>query len=360
MIDAFASRPHYLRALLPVWEALPPEHRGTLYVGGRLVGDPQATAARALPKNMTLLSAGPRVLVASQLDYQTVAARRRCVHMQHGAGQSYGGDSDPAVSRASSYAGGDNQDRTDLFLVPGPHPAQRCRARYPYIPVAEIGCPALDRWLRIDREGRARKELGAVADRALTRAAPPRPNVECTSADPPVVALAWHWENELCPETRSALPHFRSALPELISRYAVLGHGHPRARDLAQSVYEPLGIPWVDYDTVMTMASVLVVDNSSIGFEFAATGRPVVWMTPPWYRRDAIHGLRFWDEAQVQVESPDDLLGAVAEALDHPPVADLSGVYTYLCGHSAEHAVAAILALDETEADVRPLAGVTP
>jgi hypothetical protein len=333
MIDAYSSRSHYLSALWPVWEALPPEHRGTLYVGGRLVGDPLATAARALPKNMTLLSTGPRVLVASQLDYQTVAARRRCVHMQHGAGQSYGGDSDPAVSRASSYAGGDNQDRTDLFLVPGPHPAQRCRDRYPHIPVAEIGCPALDRWLL----------------------SPPRP------AKKPVVALAWHWENQLCPETRSALPHFRSTLPDLMERHTVIGHGHPRARDLAQSVYEPLGIPWVDYETVMTMASVLVVDNSSIGFEFAATGRPVVWMTPPWYRRDAIHGLRFWDQAQVEVESPADLMGAVADALDHPPTADLSGVYAYLDGHSAERAVAAILALDETEAGaMRPLARVTP
>jgi hypothetical protein len=299
------------------------------------VGNPQATAAGAVPKNMTLLSRGPRVLVASQLDYQTVTTHRRVVYMNHGSGQSYSGDSDPAVSQASSYAGGDNQDRTDLFLVPGPHPAQRCKARYPHIPVAEIGCPALDRWL-----------MDSPYD---------------GGADPPVVALAWHWENQLCPETRSALPHFRSALPDLTSRYLVIGHGHPRARDLAQSVYEPLGIPWVDYDTVMTMASVLVVDNSSIGFEFAATERPVVWMTPPWYRRDAMHGLRFWDEAQVQVESSDDLLGAVADALDHPPTADLSGVYTHLDGHSAEHAVAAILALDETEAGaMRPLAGVTP
>lgn len=337
MIDAYASRSHYLRALLPVWQALPPEHHGTLYVGGRLVGDSQATAAGAVPKNMTLLSTGPRVLVASQLDYQTVAARRRCVHMQHGAGQSYGGDSDPAVSRASSYAGGDNQDRTDLFLVPGPHPAQRCRERYPHIPVAEIGCPALDRWLLV----------------------PPRP------VGKPVVALAWHWENQLCPETRSALPHFRSALPDLTSRYEVIGHGHPRARG-AQSVYEPLGIPWVDYETVMTTASVLVVDNSSIGFEFAATGRPVVWMTPPWYRGDAIHGLRFGPDFYAQdptaeVGAPEDLLPAVEFALSESPSMDLSGVYTYLDGHSAERAAAAILALDETEADsMRPLAGMTP
>lgn len=334
MIDAFACRSHCLSHLLPVWRALPSEHRGTLYVGGHLVASQQAKDAGAVPKTMTLLSPGPRVLVASQIDYQTVAAHRRCIHMQHGAGQSYGGDSDPAVSRASSYAGGDGQDRTDLFLVPGPHPAQRCRERYPHIPVAEIGCPALDRWLRT----------------------PPMPPRE------PVVAIAWHWENQLCPETRSALPHFRSALPDLISRYAVIGHGHPRARDLAQSVYEPLGIPWVDYDTAMALASVVVVDNSSIGFEAAALGKAVVWMTPPWYRRDATHGLRFWSEASKcgsEVTEPADLVSAVDAALMSPHAADLSGVYTYLDGRSGQRAAAAIVAL-ETEAEpMRPLAGVS-
>lgn len=327
MIDAYCSRLHYLAHLAPVWEALPPEHRGTLYVGGRLVGDARAKALGAVPKNMTLLSPGPRVLVASQLDYQDVSVRRQVVYMQHGAGQSYGGD--PESARAASYAGGDNQDRTDLFLMPGPHPAQRCRERYPHIPVVEIGCPALDRWLLNP---------------------PPKPRES-------VVGLAWHWENTwLCPESRTALPHFRSALPDLMERYAVIGHGHPRARDLAESVYEPLGIPWVDYDTLMTLASVLVVDNSSIGFEFAATGRPVVWMTAPWYRREVSHGLRFWDEAHVQVESPEDLIPAVESALASPPAVDLSGVYTYLDGRSAKRAAQAIVALDEP---ARELAEVT-
>lgn len=336
MIDAFATRIHCLNHLLPVWEALPPEHRGTLYVSGHLVASQQANDAGTVPKNMTLLSVGPRVLVASQLDYQTVATHRRVVYMNHGAGQSYGGDSDPGVSRASSYAGGNNQESTDLFLVPGSHPAQRCRGRYPHVPVVEIGCPMLDRWL-LD---------------------PPPPARE------PIVALAWHWENQLCPETRSALPHFRSALPDLAERYAVIGHGHPRARDLAQSVYEPLGIPWVDYDTAMALASVVVVDNSSFGFEAAALGKSVVWMTPPWYRRDVDHGLRFgpdfYSQGHVEVETPENLLPAVEFALNHPSAVDLSGVYTYLDGRSAERAAQAIVAL-ETEAEpMRPLAEVTP
>jgi CDP-Glycerol:Poly(glycerophosphate) glycerophosphotransferase len=324
VIDCYVSRRHYLSHVAPVWGALPSEQRGTLYVGGRLVGDAAVQVLGAISKNMTLLSPGPRVLVASQMDYQQVAQRRRVVYMQHGSGQSYGGDPDPAVNRAASYAGGDNQDRTDLFLMPGPHPAQRCRERYPHIPVEEIGCPALDRWL----------------------------NDPPLAAKEPLIALAWHWENNsLCPESRTALPHFRSALPGLMDRYAVIGHGHPRAKGLAESVYAPLGIPWVDYETVMTFASVLVTDNSSIGWEFMATGRPVVWLTPPWYRRDVDHGLRFGPafkaQGHVEVESPEDLLGAVESVLTSPPVMDLSGVYSHLDGRSLERAAAAIVALDE-------------
>ena len=316
-----ATRLHYWNHLLPVWEALPPEHRGTLYVGGRLVGSAQAQEAGAVPKNMVTLGPGPRMLVASQMDYQQVAPRRRVIHMQHGSGQSYGGDPDPAVNRASSYAGGDGQDRTDLFLVPGPHPAQRCKPRYPHIPVAEIGCPALDRWIGYERP--------------MNRRA--------------VVALAWHWDNPLCPETRSALPHFREALTDLTRTYAVLGHAHPRARDMVAPVYEALGIPWVGYETVMELADVLVCDNTSIGWEFLTTSRPTVWLTPPWYR-PIDHGIRFGGDIGMEVREPRYLLTIVDHALSGLGAKpDLSRVYTYLDGRSAERAAAAIVALDDKE-----------
>ena len=292
---------------------------------------------------MALLSPGPRVLVASQIDYQQVTPHRRAVYMNHGAGQSYGGDPDPGVSRASSYAGGDNQDRTDLFLVPGPDPAERCMRRYPAIPVVEIGCPALDGYL-----GRPRFPSGSH----------------------PVVALAWHWENQLCPETRSALPHFLPGLAALSERYEVIGHGHPRARGFLEPAYERLRIPWADYETVMERASVLCMDNSSIGFEAAAAGIPVVWMTPPWYRRSVSHGLRFWDcvGLGIEVTRPEDLVGAVASSLGARADWDrarslrvLSGIYSHLDGASAHRAAAAILALEGSGLETsRPLAEVAP
>lgn len=315
MIDAHSSSRHYYDHIAPVWDALPEEHRGTFYVGGRLCS-PCPPGTR--PVTVGLHHRGPRVLVASDVDYRYVAGSRRTILMQHGSGQSYGADPDPGVSRHTSYAGGDGQARVDLFLAPGPHPAMRTRGRYPGTPCVEVGCPALDR--RIGYE------------RPLNRRA--------------VIALAWHWDNKLCPETSCALPHFRDALPQLVRTYTTLGHSHPRAQDLVAPVYQSLGIPQVGYETVMELADVLVVDNSSVGFEFAATGRPVIWLTPPWYR-PLNHGIRFGGDIGMEVRDPADLLPAVDLALSgQAPKPELSAVYSYLDGRSAERAAAAIVALE--------------
>jgi hypothetical protein len=337
VIDALASQPHYLRHLYPVWQALPEEYRGTLYLTGRASWEAPFYDTGRVYSGL-FQRPGPRVLVASQTDYRQVSTGRRVIYMNHGAGQSYGGDPDPAVSRDASYAGGDGQDRTDLFLVPGPHPAQRCRERYPDIPVVEIGCPALDSW--------------------LNRPARREPH------EKPVVALAFqratrHGDYPLCPEHVSALPHYLSALPALMERFEVLGHGHPRAKAGLEAVYGPLGIPWVDWETVMLTADVLCVDNSSIGFEAAAIGLPVIWLNAPWYRREIDHGLRFWGTAGVgmEVDEPAALVPTVETALRiwlgwyglAPADQQLSYVYTRLDGHCAQRGAAAIVALDAAE-----------
>lgn len=349
MIDAYASSERYLRHLLPVWEALPESERGTLYLGGRLAWSPATWGLAARPYGGVFQHPGPRVLVASQNDYRQVTTGRRVVYMNHGAGQSYGGDTDPAVSRANAYAGGDGQERTDLFLVPGPHPAARCRARYPDVPVVEIGCPALDSWL--DR--------------------PP-----LAPTDRPVIAIAFqratrHGDYPLCPEQISALPHYLSTLPALVQRFEVLGHGHPRAKMGLEAVYGPLGIPWTDYETVMLRADVLCVDNSSVGFEAAAVGIPVIWLNAPWYRRDVEHGLRFWGATGVgtEVDEPADLIPAIEAALTlrrgwyGPGDTErrmLREVYSYLDRRCAQRAAAAIVALDDAGRAQEMLAGVTP
>ena len=56
-----------------------------------------------------------------------------------------------------------------------------------------------------------------------------------------------------------------------------------------------------DFDEVMERSTLYICDNSSTLYEFASTGRPVVVLNAPWFRRDIEHGLRFWEHADVGV-----------------------------------------------------------
>jgi glycosyltransferase involved in cell wall biosynthesis len=165
----------------------------------------------------------------------------------------------------------------------------------------------------------------------------------------PVVALAWHWDLHLVPETLSALAWYRPALEGLARRFDVIGTGHPRRQDLA-ALYARLGIAFVSFEEVCRRADVLAFDNTSAGFEFAATGRPVVVLDAPWYRREVRHGLRFWEAADVgvRINRPEHLADALERALACAP-ADarareeaLERVYTYR-HDAADRAAAAIL-----------------
>lgn len=245
----------------------------------------------------------PGVLVASYADLCT--ARRthdRIVLMQHGAGQSYGDDH-------AAYPGGSDNDAVGLFLVPGEHPAARWRSRYPGARVEAVGSPRLDSLPRREPAGRT-------------------------------VAITFHWDAGHHPEARSAFDWFRVALPELRDRFDLIGTGHPRAKHLLRA-YAKLGIEYVpDFEDVCRRADLLIGDNTSALFEFAATDRPVVVMNAPWYRRDVDFGLRFWDAAFVGVNAsePHDLVHAVDGAFDieprWAPVRDfyVSRVYAYRSG----------------------------
>jgi hypothetical protein len=296
MIDVIASAPHYRAHLAPIVDALPYDMLGNLKLAGV-------------------------TLVASHRDLETARKRgaQRIVLAQHGAGQSYGGD--PKSARNPSYPGGDNNDDVGLFLVPNRHAAQRWIARYPGASVRVVGSPRLD-------------------------------TVPCKTLDPlddhPVVAVSFHWDPYISPEARSAFGWYRSVVVELSKRYKLLGHGHPKRFDLPKW-YSRNHIEHVaDFDEVCRRADVYVCDNSSTMFEFAATGRPVVVLNAPWYRRDIDHGLRFWEGAHlgVNVDRPGDLVDGVTEALRDSwgPAREavVDHVYAYRSG-AGERAARAIM-----------------
>jgi hypothetical protein len=235
------------------------------------------------------------VLVASYGDLTRMAMmrRQRIAIMEHGAGQSYHDH-----SRHGSYAGGLNRGAASLFLHPGEDPAKRDRKVYPRARVEVVGSPHLD--TLPGREG----EPGRV------------------------VAFTFHFNGSICRETRTAYPEFFPAIAALTSRYEVIGTAHPRMwtqgrmRDRLAARYRTLGIePVADIREVFRRADLLIFDNTSAGFAFAATGRPVVVLNPPWYDRKVHHGLRFWDAADVgvQCDDPARLRECVEEAFADTP-----------------------------------------
>jgi len=331
-MDALAFESHFLDHLAPVWRALPAELRGAFLVDESLVERAERLAIgaegrsgreiRAAARRAPLASPGPgpAALVASYGDIK-VGRRlgyRRFTFLEHGAGQSYEGDR--RHGRHGSYAGGEDREDVELFLVPNERTADRWRQAYPAARVAVVGSPRLE----------------------TLPAREPDPDPR------PVVALGFHWECTIIQETRSAFGWYRSVLPEIARRFRVIGHGHPRAADWLRRHYRRAGIEWVpEFEDVCRRADLFVCDNSSALFEFAATGRPVVVLNAPWYRRNVDHGLRFWEAAGVgrQVDRPEELAAAIAGALvlDDQAARDaaLRIVYTYRQG-ATERAASAV------------------
>lgn len=276
---------------------------------------------RLLPHGARRVSPEDVALVASYGDLRRARAQRftRAILMQHGAGQSYAGDRRRATH--PSYPGGEDNDEVGLFLVPNLPAAERWRERYPLTPVEVIGCPILDDLPHKD------------------------------PAEPLTVAISFHFDVlGSVPEMKSAWEHYRRVLPEIAQRFSVIGHSHPR-RSLRRE-FAAKGIEWVEsFQDVCRRADVYVCDNSSTIPEFASTGRPVVLLNDPKYRRDVSHGGRFWDWADigVQVDDPALLGDTIALALTDPPdiaaarESALDRIYTYRSG-ATERAAAAITA----------------
>lgn len=336
MIDLVACEPQFLDHLAPVWHALP--LRGRFLVDAGLVDraaglgiDATPIDAEAVrgtsPPPLARPGEGPTALVASIGDTK-VARRlgyRRFAFIEHGAGQSYAGA--PGVNaRNPSYPGGIDREDTGLFMVPNEYAAALWRRAYPQARVEVVGSPKL--------ETLPRRRLDPIAPGTT-------------------VAVSFHWPAFVAPEAGTALGTYAPVLTDLAKRFHVIGHAHPKGDwpERMARIYRRAGIEFVrDFDEVCRRADLYVCDNSSTLFEFAATGRPVVVLNAPEFRRTVHHGGRFWDWATVglQVDRAADLADTIEAALTDPePVRTerervLDLVYAHRTG-AAERAAQAVV-----------------
>jgi hypothetical protein len=270
VIDLRASRRHYLDHLLPIWRALPLEEQGTIYVA------PELGAMVPGAKDVRFASAeqGIPTLVAS-FDDLRMCNLRPAILMEHGAGQSYGGET--ASGRNAGYPGGQSRGHgTLVILSPNEQAAARDRAVVGDVPVVVVGSPRL-------------AELQGVP------AAPP-PGEKLT------VAFSFHWNCQIAPETIGGWPHWGEAVRDLArtGEFEVLCHAHPRTFKNLLPLMREWGLTPVEhFDDLLGRAHVYCCDNSSTLFEWAALRGPTVVLDNPWYRQDVNHGLRFWDCAGV-------------------------------------------------------------
>lgn len=332
-IDFFASHPHFFDHIVPIWHALPERRRGNFFVHGRLID--HALDSGVMPFRRGAAKSGDGLahdfrtsdvaLVSGRSDIKKArkAGWRDIVYACHGVGQDYG--------QLRRYDGHFSRSPVRLFLVPNQMAAYGKRIRHPDAAVAVVGCPKLDPWHARQEELYARQHKGR-----------------------PVVAISFRWNQKLEPESRGAFEHYAAALPRLARHFTVLGHGHPMLIKRLARFYKRLGITVVhDFATVLDEADVYVVDNSSTMYEFASTGRPVVVLNAPWYRRSMRYGLRFWRYANVGVNCnrPGQLVPSVYQALQDPPEvrwareAAIRDVYAVYDGTATERACAAIVDL---------------
>jgi len=309
--DVYTTQPHYVDHLLPVWRALGDE-------AGAWTAPPKLHTYlrdRGVEPGSTSDRTSDRVLTASWGDaHGSRRSWRRRALMCHGAGQSYVG-----VTSMYNLSSPRRDDVVSLFLMPNEQAAEASRASNPRAGHVVVGTPKLD---------------------AAFTAGPP-------TAQAGLTVVSHHWNCSLCPETHGGWPRYAEAVRDAGYSY----HVHPRIEAGVRQWCRKNDVPYVE---APWHAEVLVADNTSVAWEFmAVTGRPVVWLDLPEYRRDVEHGVRFWSlsSSGVSCTCPGQLPDAVVKARldeDQDRVAAreraVAGLYPVRDGTASTRAAEALLA----------------
>ena len=300
---------HYRSHILPIFECLPAHMQGLIHPIKTPVARPHVSHI---------------ALVASWQDVRALMGRNRMIYVEHGAGQSY--SADPRTARMPGYSASGGIRHTGVIGYISPN--ERVAGNWRNAPSIAVGCPKMDAFHGM------------------------------TPIGPPSVCFAFHWDAVLSPESRTAFDHYEKALPEIIDSFraqgfGVYGHAHPKWEGKLDARLNAVGINAMlpDDRTVFQTASMLFVDNSSLGPEFMSLGRPIVWLNSPRYRREMNHGGRFWEwtKGALTVDKPDELLHFdIAEHLATDPYKAareqiVNDIYAFTDGSSGERAAAFIV-----------------
>ena len=214
---------------------------------------------------------------------------KHIIFMEHGVGIT--------PSKNAGYAGGTGmREDVSLFLAPNEYIKKKIITGIPRAKVEVIGTPKMDQ--------------------VFYSTPLPRQQV-------PQVVVSFHWDGSqgISPEAGNAFEHFKKEIPTLGMYYDLYGHGHPRFMHTLAYYYANAKIPIIhDFFEVMQRADLYVNDCSSTLYEFCVTGKPVVILNSPKFRRDVHWGIRFWDYTDIgpMVDDPKDLASAVFTQLKNP------------------------------------------
>lgn len=295
----------------PIWDAIPDEYKGEVYQRGNY------RRARRSPN--VLLINHPSGL------HKITPWKKDIVLTVHDFGETFG----DTHNKIPDYLQPRNKKvKPSLFLPPGRHLHEQQQDMFPDVPSVMIGCPKLDPY----------------------HLKPPRPR-----NDRPVVALSftWNWQKAKG-QPVGAYSYYKSIVEEIknVSDWVVIGNAHPHMYNTIRYDYMKNKITYHTFEWVMEHADILVCDYSSIIYEFASTGRPVVLLNAPWYK-DIPHdqSIRFWKCAGIglNVWEPKDVIPAIYQTLHDDPIqksekqAILDYVYHVRDGTSASTAANVIV-----------------
>lgn len=355
-IDFFARREHFIDHLAPMWRLLPDKARGRFYIHESLrdylvkhyphhenYGYYIVKSLRENGLSVELPYSENPLVTCAYGDFQNAYKQnpnRQFIMLEHGVGltpfSDYMGDN-------GGYAGGLGYRRfVDCFLAPNEYIAKKTAKVLDTMQYV-VGTPKLDKWAKEYFWGGNLLPLNinySDEGRFVNKI--------------PTICISFHWNgSHVSPEAGNASSTFGA--PEVLLRikekYNLVAHCHPKAREQFKPFFEELGIPFIDnFEDVMKIADIYINDCSSTMYEFLVTGKPVIIMNSPHFRKDKHTGIRFWDYTDIgyQVKNPRELMDAIQATIDYPEkhikqrrkaVADL---YPHL-GNSAQLAVDSIL-----------------